>query len=146
MNKGDCFILDGGKNHPILVYMPTGARKMEQFRAIQIRDEDHARNAEVEILGNFFAMANFIYIHTYIHLFSSSLDQFTNNFGKFFEMLGSGSQGEVPEESDDDAAAEKENQRQDFILKNVLSNFLFIGKSSFSRLKMKISLKCLGDL
>ena len=62
MNKGDCFILDGGKNHPILVYMPTGARKMEQFRAIQvanqIRDEDHAGNAEVEVVGNFFAIVN----------------------------------------------------------------------------------------
>ena len=55
MNKSDCFILDGGKNHPILVYMPPGARKMEQFRAIQvaneIRDEDHAGNAEVEVIG-----------------------------------------------------------------------------------------------
>jgi len=93
MNKGDCFILDGGKNHPILVYMPTGARKMEQFRAIQvanqIRDEDHAGNAEVEVV-----------------------DQFTNSFGKFFKMLGSGSQDEVPEESDDDAAAEEENNRE----------------------------------
>ena len=57
MNKSDCFILDGGKNHPILVYMPPGARKMEQFRAIQvaneIRDEDHAGNAEVEVIGKF---------------------------------------------------------------------------------------------
>ena len=35
--------------------MPPGARKMEQFRANQIaneiRDEDHAGNAEVEIIG-----------------------------------------------------------------------------------------------
>jgi hypothetical protein len=56
MNKSDCFILDGGKDHPILVYMPAGARKMEQFRAVQvaneIRDEDHAGNAEVEVIGN----------------------------------------------------------------------------------------------
>ena len=55
MNKSDCFILDGGKNHSILVYMPAGARKMEQFRAIQvaneIRDEDHAGHAEVEVIG-----------------------------------------------------------------------------------------------
>ena len=39
----------------ILVLMPPGARKMEQFRATQvaneIRDEDHAGNAEVEIIG-----------------------------------------------------------------------------------------------
>ena len=55
MNKSDCFILDGGKDHSILVYMPAGARKMEQFRAVQvaneIRDEDHAGNAEVEVIG-----------------------------------------------------------------------------------------------
>ena len=35
--------------------MPPGARKMEQFRATQvaneIRDEDHAGNAVVEIIG-----------------------------------------------------------------------------------------------
>ena len=61
-------------------------------------------------------------------------------------MLGSGSQDEVPEGSDDDAAAEEENNRQDFILNNYVSNFYFIGKSSFSRLKMKMSRKCLGDL
>jgi len=93
MNKSDCFILDGGKDHPILVYMPTGARKMEQFRAIQvaneIRDEDHAGNAEVEVV-----------------------DQYTDNMDKFFEMLGSGSQDEVPEGSDDDAAVEEENNRE----------------------------------
>ena len=55
MNKGDCFILDGGKRFSILVYMPEGAKKMEQFRAVQvanqIRDEDHAGNAEVEVIG-----------------------------------------------------------------------------------------------
>ena len=36
--------------------MPEGARKMEQFRAVQvaneIRDEDHAGNATVEVAGN----------------------------------------------------------------------------------------------
>ena len=55
LNKSDCFILDEGKNHSILVLMPPGARKMEQFRAVQvaneIRDEDHAGDAEVEVLG-----------------------------------------------------------------------------------------------
>ena len=60
MNKSDCFILDGGKDHSILVYMPAGARKMEQFRAVQvaneIRDEDHAGNAEVEVVGNSFGI------------------------------------------------------------------------------------------
>eukprot|EP00090_Calanus_glacialis_P016248 TRINITY_DN2546_c0_g1_i5.p1 TRINITY_DN2546_c0_g1~~TRINITY_DN2546_c0_g1_i5.p1 ORF type:complete len:714 (-),score=245.21 TRINITY_DN2546_c0_g1_i5:95-2236(-) len=93
MNKSDCFILDGGKDHPILVYMPAGARKMEQFRAVQvaneIRDEDHAGNAEVEVI-----------------------DRFSDNMDKFFEMLGSGSADEVPEGSDDDAQAEEENSRE----------------------------------
>ena len=55
MNKSDCFILDGGKDHPLLVFMPPQARKMEQFRAVQvanqIRDEDHAGHAVVEICG-----------------------------------------------------------------------------------------------
>jgi len=93
MNKSDCFILDGGKDHPILVFMPAGARKMEQFRAVQvaneIRDEDHAGHAEVEVC-----------------------DQYSDNMGKFFEMLGSGSQDEVPEGSDDDELVEEENSRE----------------------------------
>jgi len=93
MNKSDCFILDGGKNHPILVYMPPGARKMEQFRAVQvaneIRDEDHAGNAEVEVI-----------------------DQYSDNMAKFFDMLGSGSPDDVPEGSDDDESVEEENSRE----------------------------------
>jgi len=93
MNKSDCFILDGGKDHPILVYMPAGCRKMEQFRAVQvaneIRDEDHAGHAEVEVC-----------------------DQYSDNMGKFFEMLGSGSPDEVPEGSDDDELVEEENSRE----------------------------------
>jgi len=80
LNKSDCFILDGGKNHGILVMMPPGARKMEQFRATQIaneiRDEDHAGNAEVEIIDN--------------------------NFDKFFETLGEGSMDEIADEDGDD--------------------------------------------
>eukprot|EP00092_Neocalanus_flemingeri_P034413 GFUD01037422.1.p1 GENE.GFUD01037422.1~~GFUD01037422.1.p1 ORF type:complete len:714 (-),score=230.81 GFUD01037422.1:107-2248(-) len=87
MNKSDCFILDGGKDHSILVYMPTGARKMEQFRAVQvaneIRDEDHAGNADVEVI-----------------------DQYSGNMEKFFEVLGSGSPDDVPEGSDDDESAD----------------------------------------
>jgi len=93
MNKSDCFILDGGKNHSILVYMPAGARKMEQFRAIQvaneIRDEDHAGHAEVEVI-----------------------DQYTGNSKKFFELLGSGSEDEVKEGSDDDAMLEEQAKRE----------------------------------
>jgi len=93
MNKYDCFILDGGKDHPILVYMPEGARKMEQFRATQvaneIRDEDHAGNAEVEVI-----------------------DRFSDNQEKFFELLGSGSPDEVPDVDEDDAAIEEEHARE----------------------------------
>lgn len=55
LNKSDCFILDLGKGHDILVYMPKGARRMEKFKATQaaneIRDEDHAGDANVEIIG-----------------------------------------------------------------------------------------------
>lgn len=55
LNKSDCFILDLGKNHSILVLMPPGARRMEKFKANQvaneIRDEDHAGNAEIKLIG-----------------------------------------------------------------------------------------------
>ena len=83
LNKSDCFILDLGKNQSILVLMPPGARKMEQFRAIQvaneIRDEDHAGNSEVEVI-----------------------DQHTDNYDKFFEALGEGSIDDIPENDEDD--------------------------------------------
>ena len=55
INKSDCWILDQGKDGKLLVYMPAGASKMEQFRATQaanqIRDEDHAGSATVEIIS-----------------------------------------------------------------------------------------------
>ena len=83
LNKSDCFILDLGKNHSILVLSPPGARRMEQFRAVQvaneIRDEDHAGNSEVEVI-----------------------DQHTDNFDKFFEALGEGSIDDIPESDEDD--------------------------------------------
>jgi len=89
LNRSDCFILDGGKNHGILVLMPPGARKMEQFRATQvaneIRDEDHAGNAEVEIIDN--------------------------NFDKFFETLGEGSMDEIPEDDGDDEETSKMSKK-----------------------------------
>ena len=54
INKSDCWILDEGKGNTIWVYMPSGASKMEQFKATQaanqIRDEDHAGKSKVEIL------------------------------------------------------------------------------------------------
>lgn len=93
MNKSDCFILDGGKDHPLLVFMPPQARKMEQFRAVQvanqIRDEDHAGHAVVEIC-----------------------DQFTGNMKKFFDALGSGSIEDVPEGTEDDEQCEAEAKRE----------------------------------
>lgn len=52
-------MMTGSLNHVIIaqVYMPKGARKMEKFRANQaaneIRDEDHAGDANVEIIGRF---------------------------------------------------------------------------------------------
>ena len=43
------------KGHDILVYMPPGSRRMERFRATtaanEIRDEDHAGEGEVVIIG-----------------------------------------------------------------------------------------------
>jgi len=55
LNGDDCFVLDLGKGRDILVFAPKGARKMEKFKATQaandIRDEDHAGNAEVVIIG-----------------------------------------------------------------------------------------------
>ena len=93
LNKTDCFILDCGKAHDVFVYMPPGARKMEKFRAIQaaneIRDEDHAGDAEVKII-----------------------DEFEGDPSAFFEALGSGSADDIAESSDeDDAAAEAEGNR-----------------------------------
>ena len=34
LNKSDAFILDGGKDQNIFVYMPEGASSMERFKAI----------------------------------------------------------------------------------------------------------------
>ena len=64
INKSDCWILDEGKGGKILVYMPPGASKMEQFKAThaanQIRDEDHAGSATVEILSKLYIRFNYI--------------------------------------------------------------------------------------
>lgn len=95
LNKNDCFILDCGKGFSILVYMPEGARKMEQFKAIQvaneIRDEDHAGQSEVEVIDPF---------------------SDRGDVNKFFSELGSGSLEEVPEGSSDDAMAEEADNRE----------------------------------
>ena len=56
MNKGDCFILDTGKND-IFVYVGSGAKRPEKIKATQaanmIRDQDHAGRAKVPIIGEF---------------------------------------------------------------------------------------------
>jgi hypothetical protein len=58
MNKSDCFILDCGKSSDILVYMPSGARRVEKFKAsqaaLEIKNEDHAGHGKVEIIGKTF--------------------------------------------------------------------------------------------
>lgn len=80
LNKSDCFILDLGKNHNILVLMPPAARRMEKFRANQvaneIRDEDHAGNAEIKLIEE-------------------------DDFPEFFEALGEGSFDDIPDDDGD---------------------------------------------
>lgn len=89
MNKGDCFILDAGRD--IHVYVGTNAKRVEKLKAIsaanQIRDQDHNGRATVHILDEF----------------SSLSDQ-----EEFFHIMGSGSPETVPEESagEDDGAFE----------------------------------------
>lgn len=53
MNKGDCFILDAGRE--IYVYVGKNAKRLEKMKAIsaanQIRDQDHNGRAAVHIVG-----------------------------------------------------------------------------------------------
>lgn len=53
MNKGDCFILEDGRD--IYVYVGPNAKRVEKLKAIsaanQIRDQDHNGRAHVHILG-----------------------------------------------------------------------------------------------
>jgi gelsolin len=80
MNKGDCFILDVGRD--IYVYVGAKSKRVERLKAIsaanQIRDQDHAGKAKVQIIDEF------------------SPD---SDFADFFSALGSGSASSVPEES-----------------------------------------------
>ena len=99
LNKSDCFILDCGKAHDIFVYMPEGASRMERFKATQaaneIRDEDHAGDATVEII-----------------------DAFSDHAARFFEAIGGGCSADVPEADEpDDAPA-----NNDVILYKVSNN------------------------
>lgn len=53
MNKGDCFILENGRD--IYVYVGPNSKRVEKLKAIsaanQIRDQDHNGRASVHILG-----------------------------------------------------------------------------------------------
>ncbi|XP_068156937.1 gelsolin isoform X1 [Drosophila tropicalis] len=90
MNKGDCFILDAGND--IYVYVGAQAKRVEKLKAIsaanQIRDQDHNGRARVQIIDEF----------------STDADK-----QQFFDVLGSGTPDQVPEEStaDEDAAFER---------------------------------------
>jgi len=90
MNKGDCFLLDDGRD--IYVYVGNKAKRTERLKAIsaanQIRDQDHAGRGKVNIIDE-----------------SSSNDEVK----EFFTKLGSGSPSEIKEESagGDDEAFEK---------------------------------------
>ncbi|XP_023327211.1 gelsolin, cytoplasmic [Eurytemora carolleeae] len=113
MNKSDCFMLDCGKGHSILVFMPPGARKMEKFKAIQIanelRDEDHAGDAEVEVV-----------------------DEFSENMDKFFSELGSGSVDDLQEaEEDTDEASDLTVLREKKMY--VLITFEFVSGPPFKQ-------------
>jgi len=94
MNKGDCFILDAGRE--IYVYVGKNAKRLEKMKAIsaanQIRDQDHNGRASVHIVDEF----------------SNELDQ-----ENFFQILGSGSPSQVPDEStsEDDETFEKGEER-----------------------------------
>lgn len=56
MNKGDCFILDAGRD--IYVYVGPTAKLIERLNAIsvanEIRDHDHNGRSSIHILGAFF--------------------------------------------------------------------------------------------
>ncbi|KAL5274428.1 Gel family protein [Megaselia abdita] len=93
MNKGDCFILDAGNT--IYVYVGSQSKRIEKLKAIsaanQIRDQDHNGRARVEVIDDY----------------TSEIDK-----ENFFQVLGSGSPSEVPDEStaEEDAAFEKSDE------------------------------------
>lgn len=94
MNKGDCFILDAGSE--IYVYVGIQAKRVEKLKAIsaanQIRDQDHNGRAKVNVVDEF----------------SSSSDM-----QEFFNVLGSGSPDDVPDESiaEEDGIFESNDER-----------------------------------
>ena len=55
LNDKDSWILDGGKGNTIYLRSSPSAKPMQKLKAVQhansIRDDEHAGNAEVEIIG-----------------------------------------------------------------------------------------------
>lgn len=94
LNKGDCFILDNGND--IYVYVGAKSKRVERLKAISaanlIRDQDHGGRSKVQVIDEF-----------------STQDE----IDKFFEVLGSGSPDQVPDESvgGDDDAFERNEER-----------------------------------
>ena len=64
------------KGNDILVYMPPGSRRMERFRATtaanEIRDEDHAGDGEVIIIGKTLFIVCFVFDKDQNKLFKSA--------------------------------------------------------------------------
>lgn len=128
MNKGDCFILDDGRD--IFVYVGPSSKRVEKLKAIsaanQIRDQDHNGRATVHIL-----------------------DEFTTVDDKedFFTRLGSGSLDKVPDEStaDDDGSFENKDAAAVTLYKGK-RNIESILLENYSRRKMLlliyVSLEC----
>lgn len=55
MNRGDCFILDSGRD--IYVYVGERSKGVEKVKAISaatsVRDQDHAGRGKIYIVGKF---------------------------------------------------------------------------------------------
>jgi gelsolin len=93
MNKGDCFILDAGKD--IFVYVGQKSKRTERLKAIsaanQIRDQDHAGRARIHIIDEYST---------------------EREVSHFFEELGTGSTGEVADEIDGGCDLEFERKQE----------------------------------
>ncbi|CAG0902194.1 unnamed protein product [Darwinula stevensoni] len=91
MNKGDCWILDAGKD--IYVYSGSGSRRTERLKAVmvanELRDEDHAGKARIHIIDE--------------HASEGLVN-------KFFEELGGGSPDDLADASVAGDDAEHERQ------------------------------------
>lgn len=94
MNKGDCFILEAGKN--IYVYVGVKAKRVERLKAITaanlIRDQDHGGGAKVQIIDE---------------------SATAGEIEEFFEALGGGSQEDISDDmGGDDEQYEKTEERE----------------------------------